>query len=244
MLIIPAIDLKNGKCVRLEQGKMELETVFSQDPSAIARKWESLGAKMLHLVDLDGAFAGAPQNKPAIENIVRAISIPVELGGGIRTLESIEGYLNLGVNRIILGTVVYQQKNFLSEACAKFPGRIVVGIDARNGKVAIQGWAEQTELSAVELAKKSEQEGAIAIIYTDIQRDGMLTGVNLEATRMLAQAVSIPIIASGGVATIEDIKNLLPLTREGISGVIIGRALYSGTIDLTEALSVAKGTVC
>jgi len=244
MLIIPAIDLKNGKCVRLEQGKMEQETIFSQDPPAVAQKWEALGAEMLHLVDLDGAFAGSPKNKPVIEKIVHAIRIPVELGGGIRTLESIEEYLNLGINRVIVGTVVYQQKNFLPEACAKFPGHIVVGIDARNGKVAIQGWAEQTDLSAIELAKKSEQEGATAIIYTDIQRDGMLTGINLDATRILAQAVSIPVIASGGVATIEDIKNLLPLAKEGITGVIIGRALYKGTINLTEALCVAKGTLC
>jgi len=244
MIIIPAIDLKNGKCVRLEQGKMEQETVFSHDPPAVARKWEAMGAEMLHLVDLDGAFVGSPQNKLVIEKIVHTIHIPVELGGGIRTLKNIEEYLNMGVNRVILGTVVYQQKNILSEACAKFPGRIVVGIDARNGKVAIQGWAEQTELSAIELAKKSEHEGATAIIYTDIQRDGMLTGINLDATRILAQAVSIPVIASGGVATIEDIKNLLPLTKEGVTGVIIGRALYKGTIDLTEALSVAKGALC
>ena len=156
MLIIPAIDLKNGKCVRLEQGKMEQETIFSQDPPAVARKWEALGAEMLHLVDLDGAFAGSPKNKPVIEKIVHAIRIPIELGGGIRTLESIEEYLKLGINRVILGTVVYQQKNFLSEACAKFPGHIVVGIDARNGKVAIQGWAEQTGLSAIELAKNED----------------------------------------------------------------------------------------
>ena len=244
MIIIPAIDLKNGKCVRLEQGKMEQETIFSQDPPAVAQKWEALGAEMLHLVDLDGAFAGSPKNKEVIKKIVHAIRIPVELGGGIRTLESIDEYLNLGINRVILGTVVYQQKNFLAEACAKFPGHIVVGIDARNGNVAIQGWAEQTELSARELAKKSEHEGANAIIYTDIQRDGMLTGINLEATRILAQAVSIPVIASGGVATIEDIKNLLPLMSDGVTGVIIGRALYKGTIDLTEALRVAKGNVC
>jgi len=244
MLIIPAIDLKNGKCVRLEQGKMTQETIFSQDPTAVARKWETLGAEMLHVVDLDGAFAGSPKNKPVIEEIVHTIRIPVELGGGIRTLDTIEDYLTMGINRIILGTVVYQQKNILSEACAKFPGRIVVGIDARNGKVAIQGWSEQTEFSALELAKKSEQDGATAIIYTDIQRDGMLTGINLDATRILAQAVSIPVIASGGVATIEDIKNLLPLTKEGITGVIIGQALYKGTIDLREALCVAKGTLC
>ena len=244
MLIIPAIDLKNGECVRLEQGEMDRATVFSHHPPEVARKWETLGAEMLHLVDLDGAFAGSPKNKPIIEKIVRAIRIPVELGGGIRTLDTIEEYLTLGVNRVILGTVVYQQKNILSEACAKFPGRIVVGIDARNGKVAVQGWSEQTALSALELAKKSEQDGATAIIYTDIQRDGMLTGINLDATRILAQAVSIPVIASGGVATIEDIKNLLTLTKEGITGVIIGQALYKGTIDLTEALCLAKGEPC
>ena len=244
MLIIPAIDLKNGECVRLEQGELERTTVFSHYPPEVAQKWEALGAEMLHLIDLDGAFAGTPQNKAVVKEIRQATRIPVQVGGGIRTIESIEEYLNLGINRVILGTAVYQQKNLLSEACARFPDQIVVGIDARNGKVAIKGWAEQTDLSAVQLAKHSAKQGVAALIYTDIQRDGMLTGINLEATRLLARSVSIPVIASGGVATIEDIKNLLPLTKDGIKGVIIGRALYKGTIDLKEALRVVKRNVC
>ncbi|MFH0811570.1 MAG: 1-(5-phosphoribosyl)-5-[(5-phosphoribosylamino)methylideneamino]imidazole-4-carboxamide isomerase [Pseudomonadota bacterium] len=244
MLIIPAIDLKNGKCVRLEQGVMEKETLFSHHPREIARQWEALGAEMLHLVDLDGAFSGIPQNKVVIQEIRQAVTIPIQLGGGIRTLDVIEQYLSMGINRVILGTIAYQQKAFLSEACLQFPDRIVVGIDARNGKVAIKGWAEQTDFSAIELARRCEHEGAAAIIYTDILRDGMLTGVNLSATRMVAQAVSIPIIASGGVATIEDIRKLMPLTNDGVRGIIIGRALYEEKIDLKEAIWVAKGQVC
>jgi phosphoribosylformimino-5-aminoimidazole carboxamide ribotide isomerase len=240
MLIIPAIDLKNGKCVRLEQGEMRKETVFSHQPPEIARNWEALGAEMLHLVDLDGAFSGAPQNKEVIQEIRQAVSIPVQLGGGIRTLEVIEQYLNMGINRVILGTAAYQQKNFFCEASLNFPDQILVGIDARNGKVAIKGWSEQTDLSAIELAKRSEKEGVAGIIYTDIQRDGMLTGINLSATKTLAQAVSIPVIASGGMATIEDILNIMPLSKDGVTGVIIGRALYAGKIDLGEAIQVAK----
>lgn len=240
MLIIPAIDLKEGKCVRLEQGEKQKETIFSLHPPEVARKWEGLGAKMLHLIDLDGAFSGSPKNKEVIKEIRKEIRIPIQLGGGIRTLENIEHYLSLGINRVIIGTSAYKQTGFLSEACLKFPDQIVVGIDARNGKVAIKGWTEQTELSAIALAKQSEKEGVAAIIYTDIQRDGMLTGINLPATQMLAQAVSIPVIASGGVATTEDIKGLLPLAKNGVKGVIIGRALYEGKIDLTEAIRVAK----
>lgn len=240
MLIIPAIDLKNGKCVRLEQGEMRKETVFSHQPPEIARNWEALGAEMLHLVDLDGAFSGAPQNKEVIQEIRQVVSIPVQLGGGIRTLEVIEQYLNMGINRVILGTAAYQQKNFFCEASLNFPDQILVGIDARNGKVAIKGWSEQTDLSAIELARRSEKEGVAGIIYTDIQRDGMLTGINLSATKTLAQAVSIPVIASGGMATIEDILNIMPLSKDGVTGVIIGRALYAGKIDLGEAIQVVK----
>ncbi|MBW1678889.1 MAG: 1-(5-phosphoribosyl)-5-[(5-phosphoribosylamino)methylideneamino]imidazole-4-carboxamide isomerase [Deltaproteobacteria bacterium] len=240
MLIIPAIDLKNGKCVRLEQGEMRKETVFSHHPPEIARNWEALGAEMLHLVDLDGAFSGAPQNKEVIQEIRQAINIPIQLGGGIRTLKTIDLYLKMGIDRVILGTIAYQHKKFLSEACSIFPSQIVVGIDARDGKVAIKGWAEQTHLSAIDLARRCEKEGVAAIIYTDIKRDGMLTGVNLSATRMVAQTVSIPVIASGGVATLKDIVNIMPLAEDGVMGVITGRALYEGTIDLAEALQVVK----
>ena len=240
MIVIPAIDLKNGKCVRLKQGEMNRETVFSNHPPEVARHWEAMGAEMLHLVDLDGAFFGSPGNKEVIEEIRQEVRIPLQLGGGIRTLEVIEEYLNLGINRVILGTAVCQQKNFLKEAALNFPDRILVGIDARNGKVAIKGWAEQTDLSAIELARRSEKEGAAAIIYTDIQRDGMLRGINLKATQVLAQSVSIPVIASGGVARLEDIKRLMPLTKDGVTGVIIGRALYEGKIDLKEAIGVTK----
>lgn len=240
MLIIPAIDLKRGKCVRLEQGEMERETVFSHHPPEIASKWEGLGAELLHIVDLDGAFSGTPRNKEVIKEMRQAIHIPMQLGGGIRDLDVIEQYLAMGINRVILGTAAYQQEQLLSEACLKFPGQILVGIDARNGKVAIKGWAEQTDLAAVALAHRCEREGVAAIVYTDIQRDGMLTGVNVSATRALAQEISIPVIASGGVAKLEDIIELMPLAQEGVVGVIIGRALYTGKIDLEEAIGLAK----
>ena len=238
--IIPAIDLKGGKCVRLEQGRIDRETVFSSDPTAVACQWEELGAELIHLVDLDGAFAGIPKNKEVIKAIRAIVRIPLQLGGGIRELKVIEEYLNLGINRIILGTAIYQSKNLLKEACARFPGQILAGIDARNGKIAIKGWSEQTELSVITLAKECAEQGAGAIIYTDILRDGMLSGINLEATQKLARSVSIPVIASGGVAKIADIKNILPLTKDGVTGVIIGRALYEGTIDFKEALKVAR----
>jgi phosphoribosylformimino-5-aminoimidazole carboxamide ribotide isomerase len=240
VLIIPAIDLKNGKCVRLKQGEKQAETVFSHYPPVIASKWESLGAQILHLIDLDGAFSGIPQNKEVIQEIRKAIGIPIQLGGGIRTIQAVEAYLTIGINRVILGTAAYQEKGFLAEACSKFPGRIMVGIDAREGQVAVKGWAEQTDFPAIALARRCEQEGATAVIYTDILRDGMLSGINLHHTREIAQAVSIPVIASGGVATTEDIRNLIPLAHDGVAGVIIGRALYEGTVDLTEALRIAR----
>jgi phosphoribosylformimino-5-aminoimidazole carboxamide ribotide isomerase len=241
MIIIPAIDLKDGKCVRLQQGEMDKETVFSTNPPEMAVQWEALGAEMLHLVDLNGAFSGSPENRSVVEQIRKAIQIPIELGGGIRSLETIEAYVSLGINRVILGTIACENPDFLTEACTRFPGRIAVGIDARNGNVAIKGWAEQTELSALELARRCQKKGVTAIIYTDITRDGMLTGVNAAATQELAQAVSIPVIASGGVATIDDIQKLLPLGRDGVEGVIVGRALYAGTISLKEAISLTKG---
>lgn len=240
MLVIPAVDLKQGKCVRLQQGEMDRETVFSLNPAETAHAWESLGAEMLHVVDLDGAFSGSPENLTVVKEIRETIRIPIELGGGIRTLETIETCLSLGINRVILGTIAYQEPDFLQQACRAFPGKVAVGIDARNGNVAIKGWAEQTSLSAVELAQRCEHVGVAAIIYTDISRDGMLTGVNITATQRLAQAVSTPVIASGGVATLDDIRKLVPLAKDGVAGVIIGRALYAGTVSLKEAILAAS----
>ena len=242
MIVLPAIDLKNGQCVRLEQGLMERDTVYSADPAATARRWQDEGGELLHIVDLDGAFAGVPKNRAAIEKIVQAIDIPAQLGGGIRDLATIEAYLALGLSRVIIGTAAQRNPQLVGEACRRFPGRIVVGIDARNGLVAVQGWAEVTDVTAVELAKKFEGDGVAAIIYTDITRDGMLQGPNLEATRQLAEAISIPVIASGGVSSLRDIENLLAIERFGVAGVITGKAIYSGTLSLREAVRVAKGS--
>jgi phosphoribosylformimino-5-aminoimidazole carboxamide ribotide isomerase len=242
MIVIPAIDLKEGKCVRLEQGLMDKDTVFNDNPAAQARAWQDQGAEMLHIVDLDGAFAGEPKNRAAIEAIVKAITIPSQLGGGIRDIETIEAYLALGLSRVIIGTAAQRNPELVKEACTRFPGRIVVGIDAKNGMVAVQGWAELTDITAVDLAKKFEGFGVSAIIYTDISRDGMLQGPNLEATRALAEAVSIPVIASGGVSSLKDIRNLMDIESSGISGVITGKAVYTGAIKLAEAVALTKGT--
>ena len=241
MIVIPAIDLKEGKCVRLEQGLMEKDIVFSDNPGAQAREWQDQGAELLHIVDLDGAFAGQPKNRGAIEAILKAISIPAQLGGGIRDLATIEAYLTLGLSRVIIGTAAQRDPELVRVACAQFPGRIVVGIDAKNGMVAVQGWAELTDVTAVDLARKFEGFGVSAIIYTDISRDGMLQGPNLEATKGLAEAVSIPVIASGGVSTLKDIENLMAIESSGISGVITGKAVYSGAIRLSEAIALTKG---
>ena len=241
MIVIPAIDLKEGKCVRLEQGLMEKDTVFNDDPGAQARAWQDQGAELLHIVDLDGAFAGQPKNRTAIEAIIKAITIPAQLGGGIRDIAAIEAYLSLGLERVIIGTAAQRNPELVRQACAKFPGRIVVGIDAKNGMVAVQGWAEVTDITAVELARKFEDSGVAAIIYTDISRDGMLQGPNLEATRALAESVSIPIIASGGVSSLKDIQNLMDIESSGISGVITGKAVYTGAIKLAEAIALTKG---
>lgn len=241
MIVIPAIDLKEGKCVRLEQGLMEKDTVFNNDPGAQARDWQDQGAELLHIVDLDGAFAGEPKNKAAIEAIIKAITIPSQLGGGIRDIATIDAYLSLGLDRVIIGTAAQRNPELVREACAKFPGRIVVGIDAKDGMVAVQGWAEVTNITAVELARKFEDCGVTAIIYTDISRDGMLQGPNLEATRALAEAVSIPIIASGGVSSLNDIKNLMEIESSGVTGVITGKAVYTGAIKLSEAIALTKG---
>lgn len=240
MIVIPAIDLKEGRCVRLEQGLMERDTVFNDNPAAQALEWQRQGAELLHIVDLDGAFAGEPKNRAAIEAIVKAIDIPTQLGGGIRDLATVEAYLSLGISRVILGTAAQRNPELVKEACAKFPGRIVVGIDAKNGMVAVQGWAEVTGVTAVDLAQKFEGYGVAAIIYTDIARDGMLQGPNLEATRALAEAISIPVIASGGVSTLKDIENLMAIERYGVTGVITGKAVYTGVIKLAEAIALTK----
>jgi phosphoribosylformimino-5-aminoimidazole carboxamide ribotide isomerase len=240
MIVIPAIDLKDGKCVRLEQGLMERDTVYSDDPAATARRWQIEGGELLHIVDLDGAFAGSPKNRAAIEAIIKAISIPAQLGGGIRDLATIEAYLSLGLSRVIIGTAAQRTPQLVSDACQRFPGKIVVGIDAKNGMVAVQGWAEVTNVTAVELAKRFAGDGVAAIIYTDIARDGMLQGPNLEATRALAEAAGIPVIASGGVSSLRDIENLLAIEKYGVTGVITGKAIYSGALDLREAVSLTK----
>jgi phosphoribosylformimino-5-aminoimidazole carboxamide ribotide isomerase len=241
MIVIPAIDLKEGKCVRLEQGLMDKDTVFCDNPGAQAREWASQGAELLHIVDLDGAFAGQPKNRGAIEAILKSITIPAQLGGGIRDIATIEAYLSMGLSRVIIGTAAQRNPELVREACAKFPGRIVVGIDAKNGMVAVQGWAELTDITAVELAHKFENFGVAAVIYTDIARDGMLQGPNLEATRALAEAVSIPVIASGGVSSLRDIENLMAIEFCGVSGVITGKAIYTGAIRLSEAIALTKG---
>ncbi len=236
MLISPAIDLKEGKCVRLEQGLMNKATVYSDDPATTAKHWESQGAELLHVVDLNGAFAGAPKNLEAIKAIRKAIRIPIEVGGGIRDIATIETLVGIGIDRIILGTAAIENPAFVREACEKFSGRIIVGIDAKDGMVAIKGWAEVTKVKAVDLAKQMQDYGVIAIIYTDIRRDGMLTGPNIEATKALAEALHIPVIASGGIHTMKDIENLLTVRYSGVSGVITGKAIYSGSLNLREAI--------
>jgi len=240
MIIIPAIDLKEGRCVRLEQGLMEKDTVYSDDPAAQAKAWQDQGGELLHIVDLDGAFAGVPKNKSAIEAIVKAIDIPTELGGGIRDMQTVEAYLEVGVGRVILGTIAKENPAFVAEACRKFPGRIVVGIDARDGLVAVRGWADVTEKKATELAREMEGFGVEAIIYTDIARDGMMQGPNIEATKALAEAISIPVIASGGVSSLRDIRQLMSIEASGVTGVITGKAIYTGALDLREAVALTK----
>jgi phosphoribosylformimino-5-aminoimidazole carboxamide ribotide isomerase len=240
MIVIPAIDLKDGSCVRLEQGLMERDTVFCEHPVEQALEWQRQGSELLHIVDLNGAFDGEPKNRASIEEIVRVVSIPTQLGGGIRDIQTIEAYLTMGISRVILGTAALRNPELVREACRLFPGRILVGIDAKNGMVAVQGWAEVTGISASELAKRFEGEGVAAIIYTDISRDGMLSGPNIEPTRDLAESISIPVIASGGVSKLEDIENLLAIETSGVTGVITGRAIYTGAIDLAEAVALTK----
>lgn len=240
MLVIPAIDLKDGQCVRLRQGRMEDSTVFSDDPAGMARQWQEQGARRLHLVDLNGAFAGEPVNGRAVEEIARACpDLPLQIGGGIRDLETIEQYLRMGVSYVIIGTQAVKNPPFVKEACAKFPGRVIVGLDAKDGYVATDGWAEVSTLHVIDLAAKFADAGVEAIIYTDIARDGMMQGVNVEATVALAEASSIPVIASGGVSRMEDIRALkaaaVTPTGAGIMGAITGRAIYEGALDLAEA---------
>ena len=241
MLIIPAIDLKDGHCVRLKQGLMNDATVFSEDPGAMARPWIKQGARRLHLVDLNGAFAGKPINETAIKAITDAVGtdIPVQLGGGIRDLETIERYLDDGITYVIIGTAAVKNPGFLHEACYAFPGHIMVGLDAKDGKVAVDGWSKVTGHDVIDLAKKFEGYGVEAIIYTDIGRDGMLSGVNIDATVRLARELSIPVIASGGITNLDDIKALCLVEAEGIMGAITGRAIYEGTLDFVAAQKMA-----
>ncbi|MBF1269814.1 MAG: 1-(5-phosphoribosyl)-5-[(5-phosphoribosylamino)methylideneamino]imidazole-4-carboxamide isomerase [Neisseria sp.] len=241
MLLIPAIDLKEGRCVRLKQGLMEQATVFSDSPAEMALHWRNQGARRLHLVDLNGAFAGVPQNFPAIKEILAAEAkdISVQLGGGIRDLETIEKYLDLGLTDVIIGTAAVKNPEFVREACKEFPGQIIVGLDAKDGMVAIDGWATVTEHHVVDLAQRFEDDGVNSIIYTDIGRDGMMSGVNIEATVKLAQSVNIPIIASGGLTNLDDIRALCAVEKEGVSGAITGRAIYEGSIDFAQAQKLA-----
>lgn len=240
MIVIPAIDIKNGRCVRLRQGKMSQETVYSNIPAEMAKKWFDEGAEKLHIVDLDGAVGGRPVNKDVVKDIVDSVPIPVQLGGGIRNIQTIDVYLDIGVNNVILGTAAYKDPDFMNEACLKYHDRIILGIDAKNGHVAVEGWVEETDITAENMAMKYEPLGISAIIYTDIQRDGMSTGPNLKATKKLAQAIEIPVIASGGISGIEDVINLQGIADFGVIGMITGKALYEGTLDLSEAIKKAK----
>jgi phosphoribosylformimino-5-aminoimidazole carboxamide ribotide isomerase len=237
MLLIPAIDLKDGHCVRLKQGDMRDSTLFSEDPAAMARRWVDAGARRLHLVDLNGAFAGKPVNEGAIKSILAEVGdeIPVQLGGGIRDLDTIERYLDDGLSFIIIGTAAVKNPGFLRDACTAFGGHILVGLDARDGKVATDGWSKLTGHEVIDLARKFQDYGVEGLIYTDIGRDGMLSGINIEATVKLAQALTIPVIASGGLSTLEDIERLCAVADVGIDGVICGRAIYSGDLDFAEA---------
>jgi phosphoribosylformimino-5-aminoimidazole carboxamide ribotide isomerase len=241
VILFPAIDLKDGQCVRLKLGDMEQATVYNADPAAQAKTFEDQGFEWLHVVDLNGAFAGGSVNGAAVEAILAATKNPVQLGGGIRTLADIEGWLGKGLARVILGTVAVRNPDLVKEACKKFPGKVAVGIDAKGGKVAVEGWAEASELGAIELAKKFEGAGVAAVIYTDIDRDGILAGINWEATIDLADAVSIPVIASGGLASIADIVRMTMPDAKKLEGAISGRALYDGRIDPQEALAILRG---
>jgi len=245
MLIIPAIDLKDGQCVRLKQGEMDSATVFSSDPAAMAKRWIDSGARRLHLVDLNGAFAGKPINEAAIKAITDAVGedIPVQLGGGIRDLDTIERYLDDGITYVIIGSAAVKNPGFLHDACNAFPGHIIVGLDAKDGKVAVDGWSKVTHHDVVDLAQRFQDYGVEGVVYTDIGRDGMLSGVNVEATVKLAQALTIPVIASGGITNLDDIRALCAVQEEGIMGAITGRAIYEGTLDFAAAQKLADELV-
>lgn len=240
MIIFPAIDIRGGKCVRLLKGDFAKETVFSDKPEDMAKKWQAQGAEFLHLVDLDGALKGKSQNLATVEKILAAVDIPVELGGGIRTMENIDEVLKLGVRRVILGSVAVRSPELVREACAKYGDRIVVGIDAKDGIVAVDGWGVSGNVEATALAKEMKKAGVKTIIYTDISRDGTLAGVNVEATAKLARESGVNIVASGGVKSIDDIKALKPYEKDGIEGVIVGKSIYMGTLDLAEAIAIAS----
>jgi len=240
VILFPAIDLKNGQCVRLEQGDMARATVFNLDPAAQAKSFEDQGFEYLHVVDLDGAFAGKPVNAQAVEAMLKRVKFPVQLGGGIRDLATIEAWLDKGIARVIIGTAAVRDPALVKEAAKKFPGRVAVGLDARDGKVAVEGWADVSTVTALDIAQRFEDAGVAAIIFTDIARDGMLKGINWDATIALADAISIPVIASGGLASIEDIKAMLEPRAKKLEGAISGRALYDGRIDPAEALALIK----
>jgi phosphoribosylformimino-5-aminoimidazole carboxamide ribotide isomerase len=241
MIIIPAIDIKDGRCVRLQQGRAGTESVYSDDPVAVAQRWAFEGAELIHVVDLDGAFSGAPKNRDRILKIVQSVKIPIQVAGGIRTIEDIGRYVQEGASRIVLGTRVVSDRSFLETACRSFPGRISVGLDTRAGKVLVKGWTETTEQSAMDLVHQLDGLGILSIIFTDVQRDGMLKGPNLDAIRELARSIEIPIIASGGISSLEDVRLLLALESSGVAGVIIGKALDTGAVKLSEALSLTRG---
>ncbi len=242
MLIIPAIDLKDGKCVRLLQGDFNQSTVYSDHPADIAARWQKEGAKRIHVVDLDGSREGSPRNMNVIREIVRTVNTPLQVGGGIRDMKTVDSYINMGVTYVILGTVALKDKQFVLDACAAYRGHIILAIDARDGKIAVEGWTESTDRSPAEIASGYRGLGLDSIIYTDIQRDGMESGVNIASTKMLAESVDIPIIASGGVASIHDIKKLVEAGEPGIMGVITGKALYSGALKLEDAIAAAAAS--
>jgi phosphoribosylformimino-5-aminoimidazole carboxamide ribotide isomerase len=241
MILYPAIDLKQGEVVRLRQGDMAQATVYGSDPAATAKGFEEIGFDWIHVVDLDGAFAGQTINLQAVEAVLDCVNIPVQLGGGIRDMAGVEGWLKRGISRVILGTAAVRDPDFVKRAAKEFPDKVAVGVDARGGKVAVEGWAEVSELTSLDLARRFEDAGIAAIIYTDIGRDGLLKGLDFEGTRALARAVSIPVIASGGLADIEDVKTLLKPENRSIAGAITGRALYDGRLDAREAIALAKG---